>query len=108
MTAERELARELGPEGVLPGDTREYLTDATEARQLVGHADAIALPGDPHQVATVMGWCYEHDVPLVPRGGGTGWPAARSRPAASCSASNGCERCALSNLTFGEHTWTPA
>jgi glycolate oxidase subunit GlcD len=72
VTVERELAALLGPHGVLGGDTRAYLTDATETRRLVGHADAIALPNDAHQVASVMRWCYEHDVPLVPRGGGTG------------------------------------
>lgn len=32
----------------------------------------MALPGDAGEVAAVLGWCYEHDVPIVPRGGGTG------------------------------------
>ena len=32
VTVERELAALLGPDGVLGGDTREYLTDATESR----------------------------------------------------------------------------
>jgi glycolate oxidase subunit GlcD len=72
VTVERELAALLGRDAVLAGDAREYLTDATESRRLVGHADAIALPRDAQQVASVMRWCYQHDVPLVPRGGGTG------------------------------------
>ena len=30
------------------------------------------LPGSAEEVAAVLAWCYEHDVPIVPRGGGTG------------------------------------
>jgi glycolate oxidase subunit GlcD len=37
-----------------------------------GRADAAVLPGTAEEVAAVVGWCYEHDVPIVPRGGGTG------------------------------------
>ncbi len=70
---ERELAAVLGPEAVLPGSTRSYLTDATESRNLRGRADAIVLPPDPHSVAKVLRWCYEHDVAIIPRGGGTGF-----------------------------------
>ncbi len=71
--AERELVRRLGADGVRPGSTAEYLTDATESRGLRGRADAVALPRDAGQVAEVVGWCYAHDVPVVPRGGGTGY-----------------------------------
>jgi glycolate oxidase subunit GlcD len=70
---ERELKALLGPDNVLPGTTREYLSDATESRNLRGRADAIALPADARQVAEILGWCYDHDVPIVPRGGGTGF-----------------------------------
>jgi glycolate oxidase subunit GlcD len=70
---ERELAGLLGPDGVRSGDTRGYLSDATESRSLRGRADAVALPNDAQQVAATVGWCYEHDVPVVPRGGGTGF-----------------------------------
>ena len=70
---ERDLRALLGPEAILPGTTRAYLTDATETRNLRGRADAIALPGDAHQVAALTRWCYEHDVPITPRGGGTGY-----------------------------------
>jgi len=70
---ERALGALLGPEAVLPGSTRAYLSDATESRNLRGKADAIALPADALEVAQVVGWCYEHDVPIVPRGGGTGF-----------------------------------
>ena len=70
---ERDLKGLLGSEAILPGTTRAYLTDATESRNLRGRADAVALPSDAQQVATLMGWCYEHDVPIIPRGGGTGF-----------------------------------
>ena len=69
----RELAALLGAERVLPGTTQQYLVDATETRNLRGHADAIALPASPDQVAAVVAWCYAHDVPIVARGGGTGF-----------------------------------
>ena len=49
------------------------LTDATEPRGLRGHADAVAEPRTADGAAAVMRWCYEHDVPIVPRGGGTGY-----------------------------------
>jgi glycolate oxidase subunit GlcD len=68
-----ELATLLGEHAVLAGDTRAYLVDATESRNLHGRADAIVLPADAESVATVVRWCYEHDVAIVPRGGGTGF-----------------------------------
>jgi glycolate oxidase subunit GlcD len=70
---ERELAALLGTDAVLSGDTRAYLSDATESRNLRGHADAVALPRDAQQVAETVRWCYEHDVAIVPRGGGSGF-----------------------------------
>ena len=72
----RELATLLGSEAVLAGDdggARSYLADSTESRAIRGRADAIALPADATEVAAVLRWCYEHDVPLTPRGGGTGF-----------------------------------
>jgi glycolate oxidase subunit GlcD len=68
-----ELASLVGPDAVLPGDTRAYLLDATESRSVRGRADAVALPRDTQAVAAVVRWCYDHDVPVVPRGGGTGF-----------------------------------
>jgi glycolate oxidase subunit GlcD len=72
-SAERELRALLGEGSVLPGSTREYLHDATESRNVSGRADAVALPRDSAEVVRVLAWCYEHDVPLVARGGGTGF-----------------------------------
>jgi glycolate dehydrogenase FAD-linked subunit len=68
----RDLAALLGEASVLPGDTAAYASDATESRRLRGAPDAVVLPGDPAAVAAVLAWCYEHDVAVVPRGGGTG------------------------------------
>ncbi|HEY5344078.1 MAG TPA: FAD-linked oxidase C-terminal domain-containing protein [Solirubrobacteraceae bacterium] len=66
------LARALPAiEIVAPG--RAELSDATEAHGLRGHADALALPRCAEEVAAVLAWCYEHEVALTPRGGGTGF-----------------------------------
>src|SRR5262249_59057733 len=37
-----------------------------------GTADAVGRPDAAEAVARVVAWCYEHDVPITPRGGGTG------------------------------------
>ncbi len=61
---------------VLRGDepqARPYLHDQTESRAIHGRADAVVIPADANQVAAALAWCYAHDVPLVPRGGGTGF-----------------------------------
>jgi glycolate oxidase subunit GlcD len=70
---ERALRARLGDDGVLPGTTSAYLTDATESRNIRGRADAVALPRDAAQVSDTVAWCYEHDVPITPRGGGSGF-----------------------------------
>ena len=38
-----------------------------------GVAEAVVRPADAEQVAAVVAWCGENEVPIVPRGGGTGW-----------------------------------
>src|SRR5882672_9703198 len=68
-----ELNRLLGAEHVLqvpPGSP--YNGDASGRRGLQGNAQAVVLPGSADEVAGVVRWCYEHDVPLTARGGGTG------------------------------------
>ncbi|MFZ1997568.1 MAG: FAD-binding protein, partial [Solirubrobacteraceae bacterium] len=67
-----ELRALLGSDSVLPGDTREYLSDYSETHNLRGRADAVALPKDADAVAATVRWCDAHDVPMTPRGGGTG------------------------------------
>jgi glycolate oxidase subunit GlcD len=48
-----------------------YLADLM-GRGVQGTADAVVLPSTVEEVAAVMRWCYENDVPLTARGGGTG------------------------------------
>ena len=68
---ERDLRAAVAADVVAP--TAEYQTDQTEARGLKGRAVAVALPRTAEEVADVVAWCYEHGVPVVPRGGGTGY-----------------------------------
>jgi FAD/FMN-containing dehydrogenase len=68
----RELRTLLGHDAVLE-PSAAYEQDATEGRGVRGRADAVVLPGRAADVATALAWCYEHDVPVVPRGGGTGY-----------------------------------
>jgi glycolate oxidase subunit GlcD len=68
-----DLRRLIGEHAVLPGDSPTYLVDETETRSLRGRADAVALPDTPEQVAEIVAYCYQHDVQLTPRGGGTGY-----------------------------------
>jgi glycolate oxidase subunit GlcD len=67
----RSLQEAVRAEVVAP--RAQYLADETEGRGLRGRADAVALPRSADEVARVVAWCYEHDVPIVPRGGGTGF-----------------------------------
>ena len=67
------LAAIVGKENLRPPTQREYLEDATAIRGLSGRADAVVLPGSAEDVCAVMRWCYEHDVAMIPRGGGTGY-----------------------------------
>jgi glycolate oxidase subunit GlcD len=69
----RELTRLLGAERVLgPEELAAYDRDASGRRGLEGRAEAVTVPDSAEQVAALVGWCYEHDVPVVARGGGTG------------------------------------
>ncbi|MGO9322589.1 MAG: FAD-binding oxidoreductase [Solirubrobacteraceae bacterium] len=69
-----ELSRLIGAEHVLetPPPGSPYNRDCSNRRGVEGRAQAVALPGGAEEVAAVVAWCYEHDVPIVPRGGGTG------------------------------------
>ena len=65
-----DLASVVPPESILEPQGR-FLSDLM-GRGVVGQADAIVLPSTVDEVAAVMRWCYDHDVPLTARGGGTG------------------------------------
>ncbi|MDX6526944.1 MAG: glycolate oxidase [Gaiellales bacterium] len=64
------LAAIVGAGHVQADVERRYLEEAIGNE--VGDAEAIVFPADAQQVAAVVAWCYEHDVAIVPRGGGTG------------------------------------
>jgi glycolate oxidase subunit GlcD len=70
----KQLSRLIGAEHVLqaPPAQSPYNFDCSDSGVARGRADAVALPGSAQEVAAVVAWCYEHDVPIVPRGGGTG------------------------------------
>jgi glycolate oxidase subunit GlcD len=68
-----DLVALVGQESVLPEVPSHYLADATESRGLRGRPDAVVLPAGAEDVARVVAWCYEHEVVIVPRGGGTGF-----------------------------------
>jgi glycolate oxidase subunit GlcD len=63
----------VGEDFVLCSNLERYLRDETETRGIRGRADAVVLPGDAAEVAAVVAWCYENDVDITPRGGGTGY-----------------------------------
>jgi glycolate oxidase subunit GlcD len=68
-----DLLSVLGAGGVLPDVPRSYLIDETETRDVVGRADAVVLPASADEVAAVLRFAYETRIPVVPRGGGTGY-----------------------------------
>lgn len=53
----------------------EALHDATGNRGVSGRADALVLPGSTEEVAAVFRYCYEREIPMTVRGGGTGLAA---------------------------------
>src|SRR4051812_50032216 len=65
-----DLASVISRESLVEPQGR-YLVDLM-GRGVQGTADAVVLPSSVDEVAAVMRWCYENDVPLPPRGGGTG------------------------------------
>jgi glycolate oxidase subunit GlcD len=70
---EGDLRGIVGEDGVgSVGDAR-FHRDATEAQGLSGIPSAVVLPASTAEVAAVVRWCYERDIAIVPRGGGTGF-----------------------------------
>ncbi len=69
-----ELRRLIGAEHVLEAPASSpYNNDMARRRGLQGRADVVALPGSAAaRWPRWWRWCYAHDVPIVPRGGGTG------------------------------------
>ena len=70
---ERDLTRIVGADYVLPGDDPAFTADQTAFGAVHGVADAVVRPADADEVAQIVSWCCERGVPVIPRGGGTGW-----------------------------------
>ena len=70
---EHDLRAAVAAEIVTP--TAHYLADETEGRGVRGRADVVALPRTAAETREVVAWCYAQGVPVVPRGGGTGYAA---------------------------------
>ena len=101
----RDLAALLGPEGVRDGaDVRPYLRDSTEMQGLEGRADAVAAPGSVEQVRSLVSWCYERGLPIVPRGGGTGAGRRRAPTAHSPATSTTRVPAATGRVTNARRT----
>ena len=69
-----ELSRILSADRVIAEGPvkREALSDGTANRGISGSADALAEPETTEEVAAVLAYCYENDLAIVTRGGGTG------------------------------------
>jgi glycolate oxidase subunit GlcD len=65
-----DLSSVLPAEAIVEPQGR-FLADLM-GRGVQGSADAVVMPSTAEEVAAVMRWCYEHDVSLTARGGGTG------------------------------------
>ena len=66
------LAAIAGPDAVR-APRQADLMDDTEGAGLRGRADAVVTPATAADVAAVVAWCYDRDVPITPRGAGTGY-----------------------------------
>ncbi|MBJ7342642.1 MAG: FAD-binding oxidoreductase, partial [Solirubrobacteraceae bacterium] len=69
---QQALSKIVGEANVLPGDDSIYTADET-IFAADGRADLVVLPSSAEEVTEVVAWCYSHDVPITPRGGGSGW-----------------------------------
>jgi glycolate oxidase subunit GlcD len=68
-----ELRRLASDVLLADGAAARYCVDTTIDRGLRGRADAVVLPRDAAELARVVTWCHDHDVAMVPRGGGSGF-----------------------------------
>ncbi len=68
-----ELRALIGDDAVLTGqqDVGSFVVDQRALYH--GSALAVALPRDVQQVASIVRWCNQHAVGLVPQGGNTGY-----------------------------------
>lgn len=68
------LGQIVGAEHVRHGAAvRPWLSDDREGLRSDGHADAVVFPASASQVADVVALCHDWRLPIVPRGGGSGF-----------------------------------
>ncbi len=72
MNANSSL-RELLPGRLVEDGLAAFARDATESRGIGGPPDAVVQPVDVDEVIALVAWSDARRVPLVPRGGGTGF-----------------------------------
>jgi glycolate oxidase len=60
----------LGADYVLESDLEEYSKDYTE--DLSFTPDVALLPEDKYQISKILAYCNQQNIPIVPRGAGTG------------------------------------
>ncbi|MGH2831312.1 MAG: FAD-binding oxidoreductase [Solirubrobacteraceae bacterium] len=73
LNLRRDLSRIVGAAHVLdPSQLDPYTHDATIQRGLRAVPDAVVRPADAQELTRVLAWCYEHELPIVARGGGSG------------------------------------
>ncbi|HEU0015052.1 MAG TPA: FAD-binding oxidoreductase [Longimicrobium sp.] len=70
-----------------PGFRGDFWVDETRRASFAEHSGilrsvprAVAVPHDTLDVSAVARWAWEHGLPLVPRGGGTGMPGGNVGP----------------------------
>jgi glycolate oxidase subunit GlcD len=68
-----ELARLLGDEALVNGSLQKYGSDATELEGLFSTPEVVVAPESSEDVRLLVEWAYRREVPIVPRGGGTGF-----------------------------------
>jgi glycolate oxidase subunit GlcD len=68
-----ELRALVGDVGLGDPADRRFERDATESQGVSGRPDAVVLPASTEEVRAVVAWCCAHGVPIVPRGGGSGF-----------------------------------
>lgn len=69
-----DLRRLVGHDAVeAPVVDRSWLADGTESAAVAGAADAVVRPADVTGVQAVVRYAAAQGIPLVPRGGGTGY-----------------------------------
>jgi glycolate oxidase subunit GlcD len=68
-----ELRTLLGDHALVDGSLSAYASDATEHEGLRCVPDAVVVPRSAEEVRLLVDWAYRKDVPVVPRGGGSGF-----------------------------------